>query len=32
LAIIEGLLTVLVWNWLQEYNQEELKTLKLIRN
>lgn len=32
LAIIEGLLTVLVWNWLQEYNQEELQTLKLIRN
>ncbi len=32
LAIIEGLLTVLVWNWLQEYNQEELKTLKLISN
>ena len=32
LAITEGLLTVLVWNWLQEYNQEELQTLKLIRN
>ncbi len=32
LAIIEGLLTVLVWNWLQEYNQAELQTLKLIRN
>lgn len=32
LAIIEGLLTVLVWNWLQEYNQTELQTLKLIRN
>lgn len=32
LAITEGLLTLLVWNWLQEYNQEELQTLKLIRN
>lgn len=32
LAIIEGLLTVLVWNWLQEYNQEELATLNLIKN
>jgi cobalt/nickel transport system permease protein len=32
LAITEGLLTLLVWNWLQEYNQEELKTLKLIKN
>jgi cobalt/nickel transport system permease protein len=32
LAITEGLLTVLVWNWLQEYNREELATLKLIRN
>ncbi|MGK7952896.1 MAG: energy-coupling factor ABC transporter permease [Xenococcaceae cyanobacterium] len=32
LAITEGLLTILVWNWLQEYNQEELQTLKLIRN
>lgn len=31
LAISEGLLTVLVWNWLQTYNREELKTLKLIR-
>ncbi|VEP11442.1 Cobalt transport protein CbiM [Hyella patelloides LEGE 07179] len=32
LAIIEGLLTVLVWNWLQEYNQKELATLNLIKN
>ncbi len=32
LAITEGLLTLLVWNWLQEYNQAELQTLKLIRN
>lgn len=32
LAITEGLLTLLVWNWLQEYNREELATLKLIRN
>lgn len=32
LAITEGLLSVLVWNWLEEYNQEELATLKLIRN
>jgi cobalt/nickel transport system permease protein len=32
LAISEGLLTVLVWNWLQTYNREELETLKLIRN
>ena len=32
LAITEGLLTLMVWNWLQEYNQEELQTLKLIRN
>lgn len=31
LAISEGLLTVLVWNWLQSYGQQELKTLKLLR-
>jgi cobalt/nickel transport system permease protein len=31
LAISEGLLTVLVWNWLQDYGQEELKTLKLFK-
>jgi cobalt/nickel transport system permease protein len=31
LAISEGLLTVLVWNWLQDYGQEELKTLKLFQ-
>jgi cobalt/nickel transport system permease protein len=30
LAISEGLLTVLVWNWLHRYGQQELKTLKLI--
>lgn len=29
LAIAEGLLTVLVWNWLQSYGQQELETLKL---
>jgi cobalt/nickel transport system permease protein len=28
LAISEGLLTVLVWNWLLQYNSEELNTLK----
>ncbi|ASS73702.1 cobalamin biosynthesis protein CbiM [Tumebacillus algifaecis] len=27
LAISEGLLTVLVWNWLQKYNTEELSLL-----
>ncbi len=32
LAITEGLLTLLVWNWLQEYSREELATLNLIRN
>ena len=32
LAISEGLLTVLVWNWLQNYGQEELKILKLIKS
>ncbi len=31
LAISEGLLTVLVWNWLQSFGQQELKTLKLLK-
>ncbi|MBJ7901252.1 MAG: energy-coupling factor ABC transporter permease [Cyanobacteria bacterium RI_101] len=31
LAISEGLLTLLVWNWLQVYATEELQTLKLLR-
>lgn len=31
LAISEGLLTVLVWNWLQSYSREELKILNLIK-
>jgi cobalt/nickel transport system permease protein len=31
LAISEGLLTLLVWNWLQEYGQQELKTLGLFQ-
>jgi cobalt/nickel transport system permease protein len=31
LAISEGLLTLLVWNWLQSYAGNELKTLKLLR-
>ncbi|NBO31399.1 MAG: energy-coupling factor ABC transporter permease [Cyanobacteria bacterium WB6_1B_304] len=31
LAISEGLLTVLVWNWLRTYNREELKILKMIK-
>ncbi len=30
LAVSEGLLTVLVWNWLQDYGQQELQTLNLI--
>ncbi|MDX2228252.1 MAG: energy-coupling factor ABC transporter permease [Leptolyngbyaceae cyanobacterium bins.349] len=30
LAMIEGLLTVLVWNWLQKYGQEELRSLKVL--
>jgi len=30
LAISEGLLTVLVWNWLHSYGQQELETLKLL--
>lgn len=31
LAISEGLLTVLVWNWLQLYNGRELEVLKLLK-
>jgi cobalt/nickel transport system permease protein len=31
LAISEGLLTLLVWNWLQDYGQQELKTLGLFQ-
>jgi cobalt/nickel transport system permease protein len=31
LAISEGLLTVLVWNWLQSYTPQELELLKLIK-
>lgn len=31
LAISEGLLTVLVWNWLRSYGQEELEVLQLIK-
>ncbi|MFM7192157.1 MAG: energy-coupling factor ABC transporter permease, partial [Microcystaceae cyanobacterium] len=31
LAITEGLLTVLVWNWLQDYAQEELLLLQELR-
>ncbi|BAY58698.1 MULTISPECIES: energy-coupling factor ABC transporter permease [Leptolyngbya] len=31
LAISEGLLTVLVWNWLQTYNRTELETLNLMK-
>jgi cobalt/nickel transport system permease protein len=30
LAISEGLLTVLVWGWLQQYGKQELQTLKLL--
>ncbi|XHX77521.1 MAG: energy-coupling factor ABC transporter permease [Stenomitos frigidus ULC029] len=30
LAITEGLLTVLVWGWLQQYGKQELQTLKLL--
>ncbi len=30
LAISEGLLTLLVWNWLQKHGQQELKLLKLL--
>lgn len=32
LAVSEGLLTVLVWNWLQAYASTELQTLKLLRS
>ncbi len=32
LAISEGLLTVLVWNWLHSYATDELRTLKLLRS
>lgn len=31
LAISEGFLTLLVWNWLTSYAQDELKTLKLLQ-
>lgn len=31
LSISEGLLTLLVWNWLQSYASEELQALKLLR-
>lgn len=31
LAISEGLLTVLVWNWLQSYSPQELELLQLIK-
>ncbi|WP_400162574.1 energy-coupling factor ABC transporter permease [Brevibacillus sp. TJ4] len=31
LAICEGLLTVLVWNWLQAYNAKELVQLRLLK-
>jgi cobalt/nickel transport system permease protein len=31
LAISEGLLTVLVWNWLQTYNAKELTQLRLLK-
>jgi cobalt/nickel transport system permease protein len=31
LAITEGLLTVLVWNWLQSYAVNELQMLKLLK-
>jgi cobalt/nickel transport system permease protein len=30
LAISEGLLTLLVWNWLHQHGKQELQTLKLI--
>jgi cobalt/nickel transport system permease protein len=30
LAISEGLLTVMVWNWLESYNREDLEILKPI--
>lgn len=31
LAISEGLLTLLVWNWLQSYGKKELETIKLLQ-
>ncbi|WP_310410321.1 energy-coupling factor ABC transporter permease [Chamaesiphon sp. OTE_8_metabat_110] len=31
LAISEGLLTLLVWNWLQDYGQQELRILGLFK-
>lgn len=31
LAISEGFLTVIVWNWLQTYSRDELKVLALIK-
>jgi cobalt/nickel transport system permease protein len=31
LALSEGLLTVLVWNWLQTYGRQELETLNLLK-
>jgi cobalt/nickel transport system permease protein len=31
LAISEGLLTLLVWNWLQDYGQQELKILQIFQ-
>ena len=30
LALCEGLLTLLVWNWLQKHGQQELQTLKVL--
>jgi len=32
LAISEGFLTVLVWNWLESYNPKDLEVLKLINH
>jgi cobalt/nickel transport system permease protein len=32
LAISEGLLTVLVWNWLSNYGRQELEMLNLVRS
>lgn len=31
LAIVEGFLTVLIWNWLQKYNQQELQQLYILK-
>lgn len=31
LAISEGLLTVLVWNWLETYSRQELEVLNLVK-